>query len=397
MMKKSAVALVLLFLSLPLMAAGPKFITKADGVRGKYVVRLTDESFLTRHDVTSQLVGMFGGKVTHVYEHVFPGFAVELPEAAAMALANHPAVLNVTEVSPIYPIRPAGWGLDRIDQRAYPLNGDFADECAGGGGGVTAYIIDTGINPHAEFGTRLRNGFTATPGNFADTYGHGTSVASIVGGSTVGVARSVELVNVKVVGGPNFTADLIAGIDWIIADHVAPAKAVANISLINALDPNIDDAVRRLEGDGIFVAIGAGNGDRVAPNNVPDNACNYSPQNVGVTLANTMTVSATMRVGNSDARAEASYWSANTGTCVEVFAPGMAVDAAAPTGGFTQVEGTSMAASYVTGQAARMRSGGWGLYVENWIRQNATPNVVANAGAGSPNLLLYTIFSPRCR
>lgn len=285
------------------------------------------------------------------------------------------------------------------------MNGDFADECSGRGGGVSAYIIDTGINPHPEFGTRLRNGFTVTPGNFADTIGHGTSVASIVGGSTVGVAPAVELVNVKVDRSDplTFTDDLIAGIDWVIQDHepsceLCPQKkAVANISLLTFGNEDIDDAVRRLEGAGIFVAIGAGNGQVQLPNTAPDDTCVFSPQRVGRDLANTMTVSATMRVGSSDARAEGTNWSANTGDCVEIFAPGMAVDAAGPNGGFIQADGTSMAAPYVAGQAARMRSGGWGVYVENWIRQNATPNVVANAGTGSPDLLLYTIFAPRCR
>lgn len=218
-----------------------------------------------------------------------------------------------------------------------------------------------------------------------------------MGGSTVGVARYVDLVNVKVMCAANDSADIIAGVDWVIADHVAPAKAVANLSLLMFADDNLDTAVQRLEGDGIFVAIGAGNGQKHLPYNEPDDTCLFSPQRVGVTLPNTMTVSATMRVGDSDVRAEATDWSANTGSCVEIFAPDLNVDAAAAGGGVGPFGGTSASAPYVAGQAARMRSGAWNLYVEWWIRENATPNVVADAGAGSANLLLYTLLSGRCR
>jgi len=54
------------------------------------------------------------------------------------------------------PVRSAErvpWNLDRIDQRALPLDGRFVQQ--GNGAGVHAYVIDTGVRKsHREFGGR---------------------------------------------------------------------------------------------------------------------------------------------------------------------------------------------------------------------------------------------------
>ena len=54
----------------------------------------------------------------------------------------------------------ATWGLDRIDQRDLPLDGNSNFNVTGSG--VKAYIIDTGIRAtHTEFAGRVISGFTA--------------------------------------------------------------------------------------------------------------------------------------------------------------------------------------------------------------------------------------------
>src|SRR4029078_2876032 len=128
----------------------------------------------------------------------------------------------------------ATWGLDRIDQHKLPLSGTFT--YTNTGAGVTAYVIDTGIRTsHVEFGGRARAGwdFVDNDADASDCNGHGTHVAGTIGGGTYGVAKGVALVAVRVLdcGGSAPTSVVIAGIDFVTAQHQAGDPAVANMSL----------------------------------------------------------------------------------------------------------------------------------------------------------------------
>ena len=59
-----------------------------------------------------------------------------------------------------------------------------------GGAGVKVYVLDTGINyKHEEFGAnRVEAGWSAF-GDDLDRNGHGTHVASVIGGKMTGVAK----------------------------------------------------------------------------------------------------------------------------------------------------------------------------------------------------------------
>ncbi|WP_217630933.1 S8 family serine peptidase [Modestobacter sp. DSM 44400] len=50
---------------------------------------------------------------------------------------------------------------------------------------------------------------------------HGTHVAGTVGGTTYGIAKDVRLVAVRAqdCSGSGNTSGVIAGIDWVTADH----------------------------------------------------------------------------------------------------------------------------------------------------------------------------------
>src|SRR5205085_9152600 len=154
---------------------------------------------------------------------------------------------------------PATWGIDRIDQNALPLDNTYA--YANDGSNVTVYIIDTGINfGHVDFGGRASTGVdeVTVGGSAADCNGHGTHVSGTVGGATYGVAKSVNLVAVRVLdcGGSGSTSGVIAGIDWVTSNHATPA--VANMSLGGGASTSLDDAVRRSISSGVTYSIAAG-------------------------------------------------------------------------------------------------------------------------------------------
>ena len=79
--------------------------------------------------------------------------------------------------------------------------------------------------------------------NGQDCNGHGTHVSGTVGGSTYGVAKAVRLFAVRVLNcsGSGTNSGVIAGVDWVTANHVSPA--VANMSLGGGVSTALDTAV----------------------------------------------------------------------------------------------------------------------------------------------------------
>jgi serine protease len=336
----------------------------------------------------ARLARQHGAQVTYVYEHALQGFAAEVPAARLEALGRSRSVLRVEEDGPVTiaseEVQPdATWGLDRIDQRQLPLEDGYS--YARTGAGVKAYILDTGIRAtHDDFGGRVEEGFDAFSDEgdgTTDCHGHGTHVAGTVGSATWGVAKGVTLVPVRVLdcSGSGSWSGVAAGLDWIVGKQGSgTARAVANLSLSGGTNDTVDDAVRRAVGAGVTVSVAAGNGNRIGR---AVNACNVSPARV----AEALTVSAT---SGSDTKPT---W-ANTGSCVDLFAPGVSITSTDANGSWSTKSGTSMAAPHVAGVAALLLSDGWlpPTQVGGDIVDGATANVVSSAGSGSPNLLLYS-------
>jgi subtilisin family serine protease len=202
-------------------------------------------------------------------------------------------------------------------------------------------------------------------------------VAGTTAGTTYGIAKSATLIPVRVLGctGSGTNAGVIAGLEWIISHHTAGTPAVANMSLGGGASAALDLAVQNVINDGVVMAVAAGNDGL--------NACNYSPARA----ANAITVGSTT---STDARSSFS----NTGTCVDIFAPGSAITSSwiGSPSAITSISGTSMAAPHVAGVAAVLLGRfptSTTAEIASMLRTSATPNVVTTAGTGSPNYLLY--------
>ena len=323
-----------------------------------------------------------GTKVHYRYRHALKGFAATIPEAALEGISRNPLVdyiepdgvvtAGTTQTS------PPSWGLDRIDQHNLPR--DYSYTYQTDGTGVTVYIIDSGIRwDHAEyFGRAVIGGkdFIDNDDWAYDCHGHGTHVAGTVGGTTVGVAKGVSLYPIRVLacnGSGSYSA-VIAGIDWVTANHTSPA--VANMSLGGGYSTSLNTAVNNSVAAGVVYAVSAGNDNT--------NACTKSPASAASALT----------VGSSTSSDYRSSFS-NYGSCVDIFAPGSSIYSSTMTSttSYASWSGTSMASPHVAGVAAlylEANQTATPAQVEAAIKNGATSGVLNNIGTGSPNLLLYS-------
>lgn len=153
--------------------------------------------------------------------------------------SNIPKVAEVEEdqIFRLYAVESqsdAPWGLASISSTTPGADTYNYDSSAGSGG--YAYVVDSGINvDHSDFGGRAVRGYNAAGGTFDDTLGHGTHVAGTIGGATYGVAKEVNLVDVKVfLGEESSTSIILEGYEWAVNDITSKGregKSVINMSL----------------------------------------------------------------------------------------------------------------------------------------------------------------------
>jgi subtilisin family serine protease len=332
------------------------------------------------------------------------------------------------------------WHLDRIDQIGGELDGQFDRRNTGAGSVI--YVMDTGIMAaHAEFAnatgaSRVIAGFDATASNdigrsrctsdnkaTAPCYdnfdelpaaSHGTSVASIAAGRTIGVAPEATVVSIRVMNerGLATTRTYLEGLDAIIKHAFAQSTpsfhtAVVNISgwvleRLNAssvsgpvvkfteVEQKMRDMIAGVDAQGRRDA----NGKRfffvVAANNT-DGGCGASgiidrfPALLGHATEGMITVGG-MTASNTT-------W---PGTCrggVEVLAPAQGIFSATITGADhyrgrrpNLRSGTSFAAPVIAGIAARLLSEHPDFtpeQLESWIEE--TPSRVSDPSDAMAN------------
>ena len=297
------------------------------------------------------------------------------------------------------------------------------------GQGIGVAVIDSGITPHPALAKRIVANVSFVPGDadVTDHFGHGTHVAGIIAGidnKTTplydgGIAPGVQLINVRVLGdhGIGYTSDVIAGIDWAIANRVRYNIRVINLSLGHpVMEPSATDplcqAVARAYQAGIVVVAAAGNEGRNAEGirvlgaiTSPGN----SPYAITVGAINTMGTASRA----DDVLAEYSSrgptrfdfavkpdLAAPGNKIISIEAQGSEIPAKYPylhragtaANGYMQLSGTSMATPMVSGAVALLLQGAPSLSVPQVkvaLQSGATYMKDAGlmgAGAGSMNI-----------
>ncbi|AKS42526.1 S8 family serine peptidase [Wenzhouxiangella marina] len=361
-------------------------------IAGEYIVVLRESAAKLAYEqrtnvpsvatVASTMARRYGVSLDHTFSHVLRGFVVRASDKALVNMLLDDRIAYIEENGEVTISQSqqnnATWGLDRVDQRDRPLNGTYIYDTSASN--VYTYIVDTGVRAsHNDFGGRVISGFTAINDGQGsnDCNGHGTHVAGTVAGSTWGVAKAARIVPVRVLGcnGSGTNAGVVAGMDWVAANHIKPA--VANMSLGGGASTTTDNAVAGMRNAGVTVVVAAGNENQ--------NACNVSPARSSAAI----TVGSTT---SSDARSSFSNW----GSCVDIFAPGSSITSAwyNSNSATNTISGTSMAAPHVAGVAALYLASNPNAspaQVENAIYNNGSTGKLSGLN-GSPNLLAYSRF-----
>ncbi|QEL62336.1 hypothetical protein CJJ09_004512 [Candidozyma auris] len=299
-----------------------------------------------------------------------------LPSIAGYSVWFTSKSLNEVQNNPVQD--GATWGISRLSSRENDGQNNLYIHDPSGGNGVTAYVIDTGVKvADDDFEDRATYGSAvAFPYLKVDLHGHGSHVAGTIGSRTWGVAKSVEIVAVGVMGplGTGLTSDIIKGLEF--------AGSTVNMSIGGGASDALDAAVNAATNAGLHVVVAAGNDNK--------DACEYSPARA----SGPITVGAT---DSGDNKADFS----NFGKCVDIHAPGVDIESIGLLTSPTTMSGTSMASPHITGLVSYFLSLQPGLGSEfnaNLIKPSdfksklikyGTQNIIKSLPKDTVNVLAY--------
>ena len=232
-----------------------------------------------------------GGRVRKQLPQV-AGLAVEVRADKVAALAKEAGVAWVMLDAPMraVDVRDSAW-QGPVSVFAQTVGAPPFWSAGKNGRGVAIAVLDSGIQPHPDFGYPSRVianiRFNERAASTADQLGHGTWVAGIAAGSGAasdgqypGVAPGASLVNLKVSDdtGAAYTSDVVDALGWVANRHAALNIRVVNLSFVSSVPASyatnvLDAAVEMVWHAGVVVVVSAGNRGAntatVAPANDP--------------------------------------------------------------------------------------------------------------------------------
>jgi serine protease AprX len=338
------------------------------------------------------------------------GVAATVPAGAVARLAADP---NVAFVALDSPIRLATTGAVSTSSLAttFPSRDAVSKPWGAGmtGQGVGIAVIDSGVTPSADFGTRLvQVPLDGQLGSLDDMIGHGTMVAGVAAGRSadgkyIGIApgANVYALNINRPTGV-YTSDVITALKWVFDNAHAYNIRVVNLSLTETVTSSytqspLDLAVERLWASGVFVAVSAGN--------LGAGQIDYAPANDPLVE----TVGAFDTKDTSGGKDDALLTWSSSGVTVDGFAkpeivvPGRHIQSPLPIGsyldtvaplasrvapGYASINGTSFAAPQVAGAAAILfqEHPTWNPDNVKWLLTNKPGPKPKSSNVGSLNL-----------
>ncbi|KAJ7216082.1 peptidase S8/S53 domain-containing protein [Mycena pura] len=276
------------------------------------------------------------------------------------------------------------------------------------GDGVIVYVLDCGVwSGHSELTGRVETGWSL-PGlggdATTDPCGHGTAVASLIAGTTLGVAKNATIVPVRITNQIQCSVgagvdDAGDGVNWAVSDFTTrmnsatkPKGGIINLSYAVRQADKTEQALTAAIAAGMHVVVTAGNENRNECFGGPAPANEQRVKDVGQFVVG--------MTDWNDARFETDAGGSNYGSCLTLFAPGVSMVAAAGTTdgtnhpldkGGVDNSGTSFSASLVSGVIAAIISSQGNMSPAD-MRSRVVSRGVQNAGIGdlqgSPDILL---------
>jgi subtilisin family serine protease len=212
--------------------------------------------------------------------------------------------------------------------------------------GIRAYVLDSGIDAdHPEFtGRDVTLLHTIKDGDFTDTTGHGTALASIIVGNECGLTdASLKVVKIFHSGQTTYLSDLIASLNAVATDFLTDPLAPAVINCSWSIDSNdlLNKKFADMKALGLIVVAAAGNSSQpvanVSPAAIPEvfTIGSFGPSLTPSDFSNyTEHTDTSLTAGTT-----------NYGPGLDLFAPGENIRVAVKDGTYGYTAGTSAAAA----------------------------------------------------
>ena len=345
----------------------------------KYIIAFNDLTNDQTKDKINQLKNINGFKLKHSIMHTIKGCTATIDKQLAIELLMDPDIqyiekdsiysdqLNTKDEFTTMAVGTPLWHQTMTNTEPKDTDNFSTVHC---------YVMDTGImTNHAEFSSnQIFMAYNAINKsiNAQDDNGHGTCVASLIGGKTVGISNRVTLHSVKVLdsSGSGYVSDIIAGLNWI--KQYKKPNSIINMSFGGSYSKSLDTVIKQCILANIPIVCSSGNSGIDASNSSPANS------------SSVYTISA------YDSNKTRPAW-ANFGPVVTTFAPGESVKAAwnDSTSSYYLVGGTSFSCPITVGIIARFLAvvpNATLLQITNFLNTSEINNEIINIGSiNTPN------------
>lgn len=307
--------------------------------------------------------------LVHRYE-TLPGLVGEVTAAGLESLLAQPEVAAVSLDLPVE--------IALAESAAFIHANTVWQQYHLTGAGVNVAVIDSGVDTnHPDLADHVvaercfsKDGCPggANEGDSAmDENGHGTHVAGIITGRGAtgpqGIAPDAGIVAVRVLNrnGTGATSDVLAGIDWAVANQAGLNIKVINLSVgggnygdsCDETDANTRlyaAAVTRAREAGITVFAASGNSGYTEGMMAP--ACVSGVMAIGNVYDSPRSQFSWPSCTDQNAAADQIPCSSNSSAALDLLAPGVSITAAAPGGGQATRSGTSMSTPHAAAVTA---------------------------------------------